>query len=159
MQGLCMRDWPQFVNKLRSFKIDFSKRKHRWKIGWQILDSLKYWGGPTRPPSWQLGAKRLRKRAKKGQPWGSIRLRKDKGHPGVEEDFPSSSQWRAPTPLATPSLPQVLSPMFITATRGVAYLYLTGILWATGWSVRNKIDDPPDPADRLLHTFIYEIVC
>jgi len=64
-----------------------------------------------------------------GLPWGSIRTRKDKGYTGVEEDFPSSSQWRRPTPLlATPGLPQVLSLMFITATSGVAYLYLTGIL-------------------------------
>jgi len=117
-QGCSMQGGPQlFVNKLRSFKIDFSKGEDLKNWIRKPRDTLVDGGGPTRPPnvkSRNISARRL--------------------------------CW---TVLA-----------FATTFRQVVFRTHRGFsLESTGWSVRGKIDDPPDPADRLPHTFIYEIDC
>jgi len=81
LQGLCHRGQPQFVNKLRSFKIDFSESQQFEKLG------------PTLPPSQKLILKiNMNGGMKCFLGLGSTRKRKTKGEwLGMEDNFPSSS--------------------------------------------------------------------
>jgi len=132
--------WPQFVNKLGSFKVYFSRLKFLKNQGRVIGVG----GGPTHPPEEFIGCNREEMR-----PMGSFNFGGEKGaNAGEGSSFPASSQVDSTGTTGSPRPIHTFAPKRLIGS------------WAKDQSVWVEIDEPTTPNWQTLpHTFFYEIEC